>query len=88
MYPYTSVFRTVFWEPPLLFLAADQTRMMQDQMSGAAMSVGQDPTKAFKAEWEALQICDHQWALDGVENDVCGAASVSPETVHIKNDML
>jgi len=68
--------------------AADQTRMMQDQMSGAAMSVGQDPTKAFKAEWEALQICDHQWALDGVENAVCGTASVSPETVHIKNDML
>ena len=34
----------------LLFLlpAADQTRMMQDQMSGAAMAMSPDPSKAFK----------------------------------------
>jgi len=62
--------------------------MMQDQMSGAAMSMPPDPTKAFKAEWEALQICDHQWALTGVESDVCGTAIVPPETVHIRNEVL
>lgn len=28
--------------------AADQTRLMQDQMSGAAMAMQQDPQKAFK----------------------------------------
>lgn len=28
--------------------AADQTKVMQDQMSGAAMAMPQDPTKAFK----------------------------------------
>ena len=28
--------------------AADQTRIMQDQMTGAAMGMPQDPAKAFK----------------------------------------
>jgi len=28
--------------------AADQTRIMQEQMSGAAMAMQQDPQKAFK----------------------------------------
>jgi len=28
--------------------AADQTRLMQEQMSGAAMAMQQDPQKAFK----------------------------------------
>ncbi|XP_076369684.1 ER membrane protein complex subunit 3 [Tachypleus tridentatus] len=52
--------------------AADQTRAMQDQMSGAAMAMPPDPKQAFKAEWEALEICEHQWTLDNVENEVCG----------------
>lgn len=30
------------------FLAADQTKVMQDQMSGAAMAMPPDPSKAFK----------------------------------------
>jgi hypothetical protein len=48
--------------------AADQARMMQDQMTGAASAMGQqDPKAAFKAEWEALEICQHQWALKNVE---------------------
>ncbi|XP_064631927.1 ER membrane protein complex subunit 3-like [Lineus longissimus] len=63
--------------------AADQTKMMQDQMSGAAMAV-QDPTKAFKAEWEALEICDHHWALEGVEDDLTGTV-MPPDTIYIKN---
>ncbi|RWS17132.1 ER membrane protein complex subunit 3-like protein [Dinothrombium tinctorium] len=52
--------------------AADQTRLMQDQMSGAAMAMPPDPKQAFKAEWEALQICEHHWALKNVENDLIG----------------
>ena len=31
--------------------AADQTKLMQDQMSGAAMAMQQDPQKAFKVIW-------------------------------------
>lgn len=36
--------------------AADQTRIMQEQMSGAAMNMQQDPQKVFKGEWESLQV--------------------------------
>ena len=36
---------------------------MQDQMSGAAMSMPPDPKQAFKSEWEALEISEYQWAL-------------------------
>ncbi|XP_078487021.1 ER membrane protein complex subunit 3 [Ciona intestinalis] len=50
--------------------AADQTRMMQEQMSGAAMAMQQDPQKAFKAEWEALKITEHKEALKGIEEYV------------------
>lgn len=49
-------------------LGADQARQMQDQMSGAAMAMPPDPKVAFKAEWEALEIIDHQWGLQEIEN--------------------
>lgn len=52
--------------------AADQARHMQEQMSGAAMAMPPDPKVAFKAEWEALEIVDHHWALQDVENEVVG----------------
>ena len=66
------------------FLAADQTRAMQDQMSGSAVMAPPDPMKAFKAEWEALEICTHEWALDGVEEELTGGI-IQPETIYIKN---
>ncbi|EJW86696.1 transmembrane protein 111 [Wuchereria bancrofti] len=44
--------------------AADQSRMMEEQMSGAAMAMPQDPKQAFKAEWEALQMTTHQFILN------------------------
>lgn len=43
---------------------------MQEQMSGAAMSMPQDPKAAFKAEWEALEITEHKWSLSWTETDV------------------
>ncbi|VDM95181.1 unnamed protein product [Thelazia callipaeda] len=43
--------------------AADQSRMMEEQMNGAAMAMPQDPKQAFKAEWEALQVTTHQFIL-------------------------
>uniref|UniRef100_A0A3B3ZLV3 ER membrane protein complex subunit 3 n=1 Tax=Periophthalmus magnuspinnatus TaxID=409849 RepID=A0A3B3ZLV3_9GOBI len=49
---------------------ADQSRIMQEQMSGAAMAMPADTNKAFKAEWEALELTDHQWALESVEDDL------------------
>lgn len=26
----------------------------------------------FQAEWEALEICDHQWTLKNIESDLAG----------------
>lgn len=48
--------------------AADQSKQMQDQMSGAAMAMPPDPKVAFKAEWEGLEIIEHQWVLTDIES--------------------
>nr|CAB3242382.1 ER membrane protein complex subunit 3 [Phallusia mammillata] len=61
--------------------AADQTRLMQDQMSGAAMAMQQDAQKAFKGEWEALQITPHQNALKHIEDIVC-MTHILPEDLY------
>ncbi|XP_047995256.1 ER membrane protein complex subunit 3 [Leguminivora glycinivorella] len=50
--------------------AADQSKIMQEQMSGAAMAMPPDPKAAFKAEWEALEITEHKWALANVETEL------------------
>lgn len=64
--------------------AADQTKAMQEQMSGAGMMAPPDPNKAFKAEWEALEIVNHQWYLQGVEDELIDS-HIPPETIYIKN---
>lgn len=46
---------------------------MQEQMSGAAGSMPQDPKAAFKAEWEALEITEYQNALQNVEAEALAA---------------
>lgn len=48
----------------------DQAQILQDQMTGAAMNLPPDPNKAFKSEWEALQVLDHSWALETVEDQL------------------
>ncbi|KAL4710294.1 hypothetical protein ACJJTC_011548 [Scirpophaga incertulas] len=55
--------------------AADQSKIMQEQMSGAAMAMPPDPKAAFKAEWEALEITEHKWALANVEGDLTAKAT-------------
>lgn len=49
---------------------ADQTQFTQNQMSGAAMAMPPDPKNAFKAEWEALEICEYRNALKDVEGEL------------------
>lgn len=52
--------------------AADSGRVMQEQMASGGGMMGapqQDPAKAFEAEWEALEIAEHNWALKNVENE-------------------
>ncbi|CAL9706472.1 unnamed protein product [Knipowitschia caucasica] len=48
----------------------DQTQILQDQMTGSAMNMPPDPNKAFKSEWEALQVVEHKWALENVEEEL------------------
>ena len=50
---------------------------MADQMSGAAMAMPPDPKAAFKAEWEALEVVHHQWALSNAEAEIIGISSHS-----------
>lgn len=50
---------------------------MQDQMSGAAGAMPQDPKAAFKAEWEALEITEYTNALQNVEAELLAAMSGS-----------
>lgn len=59
------------------FSAADQTSAMQEQMSGAAGSMPQDPKAAFKAEWEALEITEYENVLQNVDSHVFSAISDS-----------
>jgi len=56
--------------------AADQARIMEDQMSGAAMAMPTDPKAAFKAEWEALEIAEHKWSLKDAEAELLQKAEV------------
>ncbi|GCC39173.1 hypothetical protein chiPu_0022733, partial [Chiloscyllium punctatum] len=50
--------------------AANHSRSLPHQIAGSARSAPPDTNKAFKAEWEALEIVDHKWALDGVEDEL------------------
>ncbi|XP_041037344.1 ER membrane protein complex subunit 3-like isoform X1 [Carcharodon carcharias] len=52
--------------------AADHSRTLEDQLTGAALSMAPDTNKAFKAEWEALEVVDHRWALESVEEELMG----------------
>ena len=42
----------------------------------------------FQTEWEALQISDPHWALEGIEEELIGGAITPPETIYIKNKMI
>ena len=65
--------------------AADATRQLQDQVSMSAMSMPPDPKAAFKAEWEALEICDHNWALNGVDASLIGLKTNSEESSYYQS---
>merc|ERR1712110_320816 len=51
--------------------AADQSRVMQEQMTMQAGGMqNQDSKAAFKAEWEALEVTEHHFALKNVEQEM------------------
>lgn len=63
--------------------AADSSRVLQDQVAGAAMSMPPDPKVAFKSEWEALEICEHNWALQGVDLELIGTQNKNDASENI-----
>nr|XP_028568531.1 ER membrane protein complex subunit 3-like isoform X3 [Podarcis muralis] len=51
--------------------AAEQNQLLlQDQFLSPAVPTPPDPNKAFKAEWEALELVSHHWALQDVEEQL------------------
>ncbi|KAH8341230.1 ER membrane protein complex subunit 3 [Drosophila kikkawai] len=54
---------------------ADQTQAQADAMTGAAMTMPQDPKAAFKAEWEALEITEYHNALKNIDTDMLAMAT-------------
>lgn len=68
--------------------AADTSRHMQEQMSGAAMAMPPDPKAAFKAEWEALEIYEHQWGLQNIENELIGSGGLTPDNMYHQNNLV
>lgn len=39
-----------------------------------------------QAEWEALEICDHQWALENIEDELMSTTLAPPETHRDKSE--
>ncbi len=65
-----------------LLLAADQSRMMQEQMTMQAGGMQQDPKAAFKAEWEALEITEHSWALRHAEQEMMAIVGPTQDNLY------
>ncbi len=71
---------------PSSFPAADQSRVMQEQMTMQAGGMGQDPKQAFKAEWEALEVTEHVWALRNAESEMLAVLGpTGPEDLYHQN---
>jgi hypothetical protein len=68
--------------------SADQSRVMQEQMTMQAGGMPQDPKQAFKAEWEALEITEHSWALKNAEMDMMAIVGPTKEDLYHQNQKL
>ncbi|XP_022206288.1 ER membrane protein complex subunit 3 [Nilaparvata lugens] len=68
-----------------LVLGENNAADIHDQMSGAAMAMPLDPKAAFKSEWEALEICEHQWALANIEAELLGTSGIAVDSVSQQN---
>lgn len=64
---------------------ADQSRMMQEQMTMQAGGMQADPKAAFKAEWEALEVTEHQWALKNAEQDMMAIVGPTSDNLYHQN---
>lgn len=65
--------------------SADDMKAMQMQMTGAGAGAPQDPAKTFKAEWEAMEIKMHDWALNPKTE---GSSSGLRELAAVEQELL
>jgi len=65
--------------------AADQARAMQESMSMQAGGMPPDSKAAFKAEWEALEVTEHNWALKNCDQEMLSLVEPSPEKLYHQN---
>merc|ERR1712180_556405 len=62
--------------------AADQARVMQEQMTMQAGGMPQDPKQAHRAEWEALEITEHNWALRNAEQEMISTLGPTQDNLY------
>jgi hypothetical protein len=62
--------------------AADQVRAMQESMSMQAGGMPPDSKAAFKAEWEALEVTEHTWALKNSDQEMMALVEPTPEHLY------
>ena len=55
---------------------------MQEQMTMQAGGMPQDPKQAFKAEWEALEVTEHNWALRNAESDMIAVVGPTKDELY------
>merc|ERR1711950_25688 len=65
--------------------AADQARAMQESMSMQATGMPQDSKAAFKAEWEALEVTEHNFALKNVELEMMKSIEPTQDNLYHQN---
>ena len=54
---------------------AQQMAHMNPGATANMFAPGQDPDKLFQSEAENLEVVEHQWILDGVEQRILGRTS-------------
>ena len=54
-------------------------------MTMQAGGMQQDPKAAFKAEWEALEIMDYNWALKHAEQEMVAIVGPTQENLYHQN---
>lgn len=58
---------------------------MQEQMAMQAGGMPQDPKAAFKAEWEALEVTEHNWALRNAEMEMMQKVEPTKDDLYLQN---
>lgn len=65
----------------------DQMAMMAPQMAMAQQQAPPDPAKTFQGEWEALEIVNHEWALNTARTGRASGASAAATSELAKDEL-